>query len=365
MDKMTWIIFPKLYNRLSPEKKNWYNRLLVAIRLSRAVGRLHRSGLAHSDLSPNNIMVDSANGTLNLIDLDGLVVPGFLPPQVLGTPDYIAPEVLSARVSGPSIASDRHALAVLLYQLLLFRHPLKGPKVYSPDVEEDERLSLGETALYIDHPVDKTNRPKRSFWPTSLLGQTLKNLFERSFMRGLTDPSARPSAGEWELALARLSDRVVACGNQGVGCYESYYPVAEGARVACPWCGAPLLMKYGVPALRLLRHTQKGHFDPEPDFWIAAYPGKTIQSWHVQTGVEAGPGANTTPLGRIALRKGAANRVDRWFLANLGLKEARVIHNGTLGSPIAIGERVELLEGTTILLDSLPKGRMLYVQWIK
>jgi DNA-binding helix-hairpin-helix protein with protein kinase domain len=258
MDKMTWIIFPKLYNRLPSEKKNWYNRLLTAIRLSRCVGRLHRSGLAHSDLSPNNIMVDSAKGTLNLIDLDGLVVPGFLPPQVLGTPDYMAPEVLCGRVSGPSIATDRHALAVLLYQLLLFRHPLKGPKVYSPDVDEDERLALGETAVYVDHPIDKTNRPKKSFWPATLLGRTLKRLFEQSFVQGLKDPSARPSAGEWELALARLSDRVVSCSRQGRGCDESYYPVAEGAKIACPWCGSPFVTRSGIPALRLLRHTRRG-----------------------------------------------------------------------------------------------------------
>ncbi|MBM3299186.1 MAG: hypothetical protein FJY85_04450, partial [Deltaproteobacteria bacterium] len=335
MEKMTWIIFPKLYNRLRPENKNWHNRLLIAVRLSRAVARMHRSGLAHSDLSPNNIMVDAVKGTVNLIDLDGLVVPGFLPPQVLGTPEYIAPEVLSGRAAGPSIATDRHALGVLVYQLLLFRHPFRGPKVYSHDPDEDERLALSETATFIDHPADRSNRPRKAFWPTSLMGATLKQLFEKVFVDGVRDPSARPSASEWEAALVRLADRVVTCHNQS--CNERYYPLAEGLRVGCPWCGSAFALGSGVPVLRLLRASRgHGHFEPETDFWIAAYPGKTIHSWHAYAGVEAGPGADVDPLAEIRLQK------RDWFLKNLGLEDARVIENNTLGRKINKGEQVQL-----------------------
>ena len=54
-------------------------------------------GLAHSDLSYNNILIDPVTKSANIIDLDGLVVPGLFPPEVIGTADFIAPEVLKTK----------------------------------------------------------------------------------------------------------------------------------------------------------------------------------------------------------------------------------------------------------------------------
>ena len=42
----------------------------------------------------------------------------------------IAPEVVAGKKQ-PSIETDLHALAVLIYETLLLRHPLAGPKVRS------------------------------------------------------------------------------------------------------------------------------------------------------------------------------------------------------------------------------------------
>jgi len=292
-EDMTWITFPKLYNRQPAAKKQWDKRVLIAMRLAAAVARMHRCGVAHSDLSPKNIMVESVTGGVNVIDLDGLVVPGFLPPQVLGTPDYFAPEVIAGK-SDPSISTDRHALAVILYQLLLFRHPFRGPKVHSQDSDEDERLMLGESAIFIDHPHDTSNRPTKKFWPLSLLGRTLKDLFERAFVHGVKDPTSRPTANEWQSALSRLSDRIVGCGNPG--CEERYFPVTEGRPLYCPWCNAPFVVREGVPALRLYFGDKKGQFQLENDYWIAGYPDRTLHEWHAKTGVEWGPNCNMLPV---------------------------------------------------------------------
>ncbi len=72
-----------------------------------------------------------------MIDIDGLVVPGKYPPDVVGTPDFIAPEVITTQNLDkadknrvlPSRSTDRHALAVLIYMYLFYRHPLRGAKV--------------------------------------------------------------------------------------------------------------------------------------------------------------------------------------------------------------------------------------------
>jgi serine/threonine protein kinase len=76
------------------EKGTWLNYLKICILIARAVRRMHAAGLAHSDLSYKNILIDPVTGRACVIDVDGLVVPGKYPPDVVGTPDFIAPEVI-------------------------------------------------------------------------------------------------------------------------------------------------------------------------------------------------------------------------------------------------------------------------------
>ena len=109
------------------EKGSWLNYLKIGILISRAVRRMHAAGLAHSDLSYKNVLIDPVTGSACVIDVDGLVVPGKYPPDVVGTPDFIAPEVVMTNHLSkedpkrflPSIATDKHALAVLIYMYLL------------------------------------------------------------------------------------------------------------------------------------------------------------------------------------------------------------------------------------------------------
>ena len=120
-----------------------------------------------------------------MIDIDGLVVPGKYPPDVVGTPDFIAPEVISTQHLDktdsnrvlPSRTTDRHALAVLLYMYLFYRHPLRGAKVFDPDPMKDEELGMGSQALFVEHPTDTSNRvrpddlrPQALPWATQKTG---------------------------------------------------------------------------------------------------------------------------------------------------------------------------------------------------
>src|SRR5258708_4112234 len=101
--------------------------LSMCIMMARAVARLHNAGLAHSDLSPNNVLVAPTKGISIVIDVDSLVVEGLFPPDVAGTKGYIAPEVISTfqlpmndpNRRFPHSRTDLHALAALTYQYLL------------------------------------------------------------------------------------------------------------------------------------------------------------------------------------------------------------------------------------------------------
>ncbi|MFM8571421.1 MAG: protein kinase domain-containing protein, partial [Pirellula sp.] len=85
-----------LLEKFAPsELGTWINYSSFCIQMARAVARLHNAGLAHSDLSPNNVLVDPTQGRAIVIDIESLVVPQLFPPDVAGTKGYIAPEVLS------------------------------------------------------------------------------------------------------------------------------------------------------------------------------------------------------------------------------------------------------------------------------
>ena len=224
-----WFASAHLRNKFLPadQKGNWLTHFHMCIQIARAVKRLHAAGLAHSDLSYKNVLVDPVTGKASVIDCDGLVVPGKYPPDVVGTPDFIAPEVLQTKSLAlndpkrklPSIATDRHALAVLIYMYLLYRHPLRGGKVNDLDPAKDEELTMGSKALFIEHPTDKSNRPKVNQLrqselpqgdvtklPYSICGPYLKPLFNQAFIDGLHNPTMRPTANDWEVALVKTTD---------------------------------------------------------------------------------------------------------------------------------------------------------------
>jgi len=175
-----WFSSPKLRSYLPLEERgNLLGYLRLCNRMARAVRKMHMMGLAHSDLSSKNVLLDPPSGSCVIIDIDSLVVPGVFPPDVIGTADYIAPEVLATQhlppdhpqLKLPSSSTDLHALSVLIYEYLLQRHPLKGPKVHSlASAEEDDRLAMGEKALFIEHrhdtPLERRYRDRlRSVWP--------------------------------------------------------------------------------------------------------------------------------------------------------------------------------------------------------
>jgi hypothetical protein len=88
-----WYFGKKASMLLDPSEKGTFRDFFAGcIVLARAVGRMHRAGLAHSDLSYKNVLLDPViRRSAIVIDIDALVVPGIFAPRVLGTKGYIAP----------------------------------------------------------------------------------------------------------------------------------------------------------------------------------------------------------------------------------------------------------------------------------
>jgi len=234
--KKTWM---KTYTDHPERKGNFKGRVEAAICITAAARYLNRIGYAHADFSDKNVFVNPVAGKAALIDLDGLIVPNFIHGEVLGTSGYMAPELVTREQKLPDQYTDRHALAVVLYEFLLMGHPLRGGRpAMSDDSNQDDELMFGSHALYREHSTDHSNYPKVSYMSAKTLGQEMAALFRRSFESALAfqTQKGRPHPSEYESALKHLRDDLVACSN--ANCFWGYFPSQDGTLEKCPACGA-------------------------------------------------------------------------------------------------------------------------------
>ncbi|MCT4614380.1 MAG: hypothetical protein N4A49_05855 [Marinifilaceae bacterium] len=371
-----WFASAKNQNRfLDPrERGDLLSYLRISILLARGVKRLHAAGLAHSDLSYNNVLIDPAGKQACIVDIDGLVVPGKYPPDVVGTPDFIAPEVIKTKHLDrddenrklPSIFTDRHALSVLIYMYLLFRHPLRGGKIHNMDVQKDEEATMGFSALFIEHPTDKSNRPNLNdmhpaelpyadvdLLPYTILGPYLKEMIERAFIDGLHNPIKRPTADEWENALVKTVDLLQPCPNKN--CSHKWFVFDNKLSPHCPYCGT--LYTEELPVLNFYSSRTDNKYLPD-NYRLMVYNNQYLYRWHTNRLVfpnEKLSEEDKKPTGYFVKIK------NKWVLVNQNLPDMKDLTNDR---DVPIGKHVVLEEDSQILLERGNGGRLVYVQMI-
>jgi eukaryotic-like serine/threonine-protein kinase len=112
----------------------------IAIGICNVLDYLHKHGIVHRDLNPENVMVDD-EGNIKLIDFGSamkedarrLTFAGSSP--ILGTPGYISPEQVKGHRGDQR--SDIYAVGAILYEMLTGRQPFTGP---NPLAVMNERL---------------------------------------------------------------------------------------------------------------------------------------------------------------------------------------------------------------------------------
>jgi serine/threonine-protein kinase len=151
-----------------------------------ALRACHRVGIVHRDLKPGNIfLVDTDTGAeVKVLDFgvskaptsDDLTREG----QIVGTPQYLAPEQVDGKV-GP--ASDQYALGVLIYACLTLRLPyedhqsfgllraietgkFESPRMFRPDLPEAlERIVLRAMHVVPAERFESVYALGRELWP--------------------------------------------------------------------------------------------------------------------------------------------------------------------------------------------------------
>ncbi|MCI8578333.1 MAG: kinase [Lachnospiraceae bacterium] len=355
--KSKWFTSAKLRRYMKEQELGDFRAMLqMSISLARSIRRMHQAGLAHSDLSCNNVLVDPTSGGCVVIDIDSLVVPGVYPPEVIGTGGYIAPEVLETmslpfgdpKRKLPCSHTDLHALAVLIYEYLLLRHPLSGPKTYSDDPNLDDYLSMGPKALFIEDPKDRSNRPRDLNVTIKDLGPAVEALFLRAFVDGLHNPDDRPTAMEWEKALVKSWDLLHPCENPD--CAAKWFILHDFENPVCPFCGKR------VNQSNLIRLHLKSQLRGKPGQWVPVgevevYHNMPLFKWHVLANTFPDEKADKSMMAYICKHQG------QWLLVNHNIQGM----TSPGGNLVPVGQAVLLKDGSVFRMSNDDKGLLVEV----
>jgi DNA-binding helix-hairpin-helix protein with protein kinase domain len=291
--------------------------------------QLHSKGLCYKDISFNNIFMDGATGEVLICDNDNVTVEGSAFVGILGTPRFMAPEIVRGEAQ-PSIQTDLFSLAVLLFYMLMLHHPLEGERetrIRCLDMAAMSRL-YGSHALFIFDPDDHSNQPvpgiqdnPLAFWP--LYPEFVRKLFVQAFTEGIREPNKRVRESIWRRAMIQLRDLIVYCGHCGM---ESFYDAEASDDLACWQCGQevriPPRLHVGGNVI-ILNHDAKvfpHHVDRRRSYDFSR------------------------PIARIS--RNPRNRAV-WGLMNLSQVEWIVTHKaGT--ARVATSKSISLTDGTTI-----------------
>ena len=152
--------------------------------VARAISHLHGRRLLHRDVTPNNVVCSHRGGVL--IDLGSAVVEDPEAPAskgVVGTPGYVAPELVLADGGPATRAADIYGLSAVGYALLTGTPPVQGRDL-------------------LDTLAQAGRMPPR----LQDMGITVSPTLEGLLFQGLLpDPAARPDAEKFVAILDLVS----------------------------------------------------------------------------------------------------------------------------------------------------------------
>jgi serine/threonine protein kinase len=100
-----------------------------------ALTHMHRQGVLHADMKPNNVML-SRSGEVKVLDYGLAWVKGEPKQRLQGTPEYMAPETAKRKLINER--TDIFNFGATMYRLVTFRLP--PPTVIEEDIKLDGEL---------------------------------------------------------------------------------------------------------------------------------------------------------------------------------------------------------------------------------
>jgi serine/threonine protein kinase/tetratricopeptide (TPR) repeat protein len=193
----------------------------IAHQLCAGLAAAHTQGVLHRDLKPANVLIDD-QGQVRITDF-GIAIPrsDANVHHRTGTPGYMAPEQTTAGTT-LSERTDVYALGVVLYELLVGRHPFPTPNASAP---ARPSTLVSHVDPQLENVILQAISPLPADRPASALDMAglLPDILPRRTVMGAASGSTRRSARAWVLGAAVAG--VIAI----VAVASSYYIPARGA----------------------------------------------------------------------------------------------------------------------------------------
>lgn len=260
----------------------------TAYNLALGYKKLHDWGAVYHDISFGNLFFDPSNGDVLICDNDNVSFDKNKAGGVLGTPGFMAPEIVR-REARPSRNTDQYSLSVLLFYLFMVNHPLEGKleaAIKCMDMAAREKL-YGTDPVFIFDPNNKTNRPEKGihdnaniYWP--IYPEKLRQMFTKAFTDGLVDPKKRITELEWMTTFSNMMSGTVQCPNCGARIFYDEELVAKGAAHVCWNCyetvQMPPILKVGKNTVLLNKEAKVSSHHIYNDYDMDKVVGSVVQN---------------------------------------------------------------------------------------
>lgn len=289
----------------------------ISYRIAHALDIIHAAGSAYCDINVGNIMLDPVSGDIVICDNDNVVINNSDTP-IKGVWEFMAPEVALGD-SRPNAESDLYSLAILLYYLWMWEHPMEGREtleVYSWDIPAKKKYYAREP-VFVFHPTEPRNTARGvpdlqlhvERWDR-MCPPRLQQVFTQVFTEGVSRPDRRQRLMDWQRLFLELEANALTCGCGAINVWDS-----STQPLLCWKCRKPI-------PLRLVLRVKHGH---SADSLLLARPDAELRRHHLDVsrfGHEAGE-----VVGRVEPHPKEAGHV---ILRNLSTETWHYQMNGQL-----------------------------------
>ena len=101
----------------------------ILVQVAGGLVHMHRRGVCHADMKPNNIIFNAHTGQAKIIDYGLAWIKGEPKGRIQGTPEYMAPETVTSNFINEK--TDIFNFGATMYRLVTWRLP---PSFWAPDV---------------------------------------------------------------------------------------------------------------------------------------------------------------------------------------------------------------------------------------